>query len=283
VPAELDSDRFADLSKKWIIHFNGHMHSQTDLALITGASSGIGAEMARQLAARGTNLILTARRRDRLEALAGELTASYRIAVTVIESDLNRADGAERLVAQLAEQGLQPTTLINNAGFGYYGTFIEQSADDIEAMLQVDIRAVTILCRRLGQAMAERGGGSILNVSSFAAIAPIPRYAVYSGAKAYIISFSQALRHELGKRGVTVSVLCPGFTKTEFHDVSRHEKTSLMRATELTAPQVARAGLVGLQRGKFLIVPGWWYKLNLITAGILPRSLMSAISAAMVK
>src|SRR5205807_2561992 len=149
--------------------------------------------------------------------------------VDVAVADLNTPSGADRLVDELATRQLAPTTLVNNAGFGYYGNFLDQSPDDIEAMLQVDIRAVTILCRRLGQQMVERGRGAILNVASFAAIAPIPRYSMYSGAKAYIVAFSQALRHEVQKRGVKVSVLCPGFTKTEFHEVSRHEKTSLMK------------------------------------------------------
>lgn len=259
------------------------MQHGRELALVTGASSGIGAELAKQLAAKGTNLVLTARRRDRLEALAAELTTKHGIQTSVIENDLNTAEGADRLVDELAAKGLTPTMLINNAGFGYYDQFVEQSRDDIEALLQVNVRALTILCRRLGQKMAERGSGSILNVSSFAALAPIPRYAVYSGAKAYVIAFSQAIRHELARRGVKVCVLCPGFTKTEFHDVSRHEKSTLMRATELTPEQVARAGLRGLARGQFLIVPGWWYKLNSLTTRLLPRGMMSAISADIVK
>jgi len=259
------------------------MKQGSDLALVTGASSGIGAELARQLAAKRIDLVLTARRRDRLEALAGELAAQHGVEVTVIESDLNTPDGADRLVEALAARGLVPTMLINNAGFGYYSPLVEQLRDDIEAMLEVNVRAVTILCRRLGQAMAARGHGSILNVASFAALAPIPRYAVYSGAKAYVIAFSQALRHELWASGIKVSVLCPGFTKTEFHDVSRHGKTALMRLTELSVEQVARSGLRGLERGRFLIVPGWWYRLNSLTARLMPRGLMSAISAGIVK
>jgi uncharacterized protein len=259
------------------------MQQGRDLALITGASSGIGAELARQLAARRIDLLLTARRLDRLEALAGDLAAKYGVQATVIERDLNTPDGADRLVDELAARGLSPTMLINNAGFGYYGPFVEQSRDDVEAMLQVNVRAVTILCRRLGAAMAERGQGSILNVASFAALAPIPRYAVYSGAKAYVIALSQALRYELRASGIKVSVLCPGFTKTEFHEVSRHGKTSLMRLTELTVEQVAQSGLRGLERNRFLIVPGWWYKLNSLTARLMPRGLMSAISAGIVK
>jgi uncharacterized protein len=261
----------------------GLMQQGRELALVTGASSGIGAEIARQLAAKGYDLVLAARRRDRLEALAGEMSQKHGIQATVIESDLNASNGADRLIDALEVRSLAPTRLINNAGFGCYGSFIEQSRDDVEAMLQVNVRAVTTLCRRLGEAMAERGRGSILNVASFAALAPIPRYAVYSGAKAYVIAFSQALRHELGRKGVKVSVLCPGFTRTEFHDVSGHQKTALMRATELTVEQVARAAVRGMLSGRFLIVPGWWYQLNSIMAGLLPRQMMSAATAEIVK
>jgi short-subunit dehydrogenase len=253
------------------------------LALITGASSGIGAEFARQLAAKKTNLILTARRRDRLEALAAELTSKHAVQTTVIENDLNTEAGADRLVDELAARNLAPTILVNNAGFGYFNSFLEQPRDDIEAMLEVNIRAVTILCRRIGESMGQRGGGKILNISSFAALAPIPRYSVYSGAKAYVVAFSQALRHELARKNVNISVLCPGYTATEFHEVSRHEKTLIMRLTELTAPHVVRAGLNGLARNRFLIVPGWWYKLSLVISCVLPRPLMSALSAITVK
>src|SRR5262245_40512432 len=212
-----------------------YMPHGRDLALITGASSGIGAEFARQLAAKKVDLILSARRRDRLEALAAELVAKHAIQTIVIENELNTPNGADRLVDELATRGLSPTILINNSGFGYFSPFVEQPRDDIEAMLEVNIRAVTILCRRIGESMAERGGGKILNISSFGALAPIPRYSVYSGAKSYVIAFSQALRHELVRRGVHISVLCPGYTATEFHEVSRHDKTLLMCLTTLTA------------------------------------------------
>src|SRR5262245_34203894 len=255
------------------------MHPGLDLALVTGASSGIGAEFARQLAARRIDLILTARRRDRLETLANELATQHSIKATVIENDLNTADGADRLCDELAARQVAPTILINNAGFGYYSPFVEQPREDIEALLQVNVRALTILCRRLGAAMAQRKHGYILNVSSFAGLAPIPRYSVYSGAKAYVVGFTQGIRHELSRRGVKVSVICPGFTRTEFHDVSRHEKTALMRATELTPQQVARAGLAGLARGKLLIVPGWWCKINALAACLLTGLVMSALTA----
>lgn len=259
------------------------MQLKHELALVTGASSGIGAEFARRLAAEKTNLVLTARRLDRLEALAAELQRQHGVEVTVVEADLQSPAGPAHLLDRLQAAGHAPSILINNAGFGLYGPFLEQTPDQIDAMIQVDIRALTILSRLVGQQMAERGRGAILNVASFAAMAPIPRYAVYSGAKAYVVAFSQALHHELAHTGVSVSVICPGFTSTEFFDVSGHNKTQLMRATELTAPQVAAAGISGIKRGSFLIVPGWWYKLNTMTAALAPRTIMSAISGALVK
>jgi uncharacterized protein len=259
------------------------MQSRRELALVTGASSGIGMELARQLAARHADLILAGRRRDRLEALASELTAKHQVMATVLAGDLNTREGPDLLVQNLAMEQLAPTILINNAGFGFHGQFAEQAPDDIEAMLNVNVRALTLLCRGIGRSMAERGCGAILNVASFAAMAPIPSYAVYSGAKAYVVAFSQALRHELAPRGVNVSVVCPGFTPTEFFDVSRHRRSRLMRLTELSVEQVARSALRGLKRRQFLIVPGWWYKLNTLTASLAPRAIMSAISAQFVK
>jgi short-subunit dehydrogenase len=250
-----------------------------DLALITGASSGIGAQIARQLAARGIDLILTARRRERLEALAAELTTK----VVVIDADLAAADGPDHLLAQLATCNLAPTVLINNAGFGYFDLFLEQPREEIESMIAVNLRAATILSRELGAAMASRQHGYILSVASFAAIAPIPRYAVYSGAKAYLVAWTQALSHELRKSGVRVSVICPGFTRTEFHDVARHKKTRLMQWIELTPEEVARAAIRGLERGQLVIVPGWWYKFNAALTRLLPRSWATAMSAKAVR
>ena len=269
---------------------------QHDLALVTGASSGIGAEFARQLFARGIDVVLTARRGDRLEQLAAELThrsahaapgesgsRSGKPTVTIIPCDLEAADGADRLLAELAARRIAPTILINNAGFGYFDLFVEQSRDYIEAMIAVNLRAATILARELGGAMAARKHGYILSVASFAALAPIPRYAVYSGAKAYLVAWTQALAHELRKCNVRVSVVCPGFTNTEIHDVARHQKTRLMKLIELTPQQVAAAGLRGVSRGKLVIVPGWWYKLNAAATRLLPRSWSTAMSAKSVR
>lgn len=259
------------------------MPSPPDLALVTGASSGIGAELARQLAARRSNLILTARRLDRLQSLAAELKSTYSIRVNTIQNDLNAPGGPRQLIEQLSAESLEPTILINNAGLGQHGPFIEQSHDQIDTMLGVDIRALTLLTREIGAAMARRQHGAILNVASFAALAPIPTYAVYSGAKAYVVAFSQALRDELAPSGVSVSVICPGFTPTEFFDISKHQRSRLMRLTELSVEQVARAALRGLARRQFLIVPGWWYQLNRLSTALVPGPIISAISGRIVR
>ena len=259
------------------------MQPNGDVALITGASSGIGVEFARVLAARGVDLIVTARRVDRLEQLRRELESGHGVRVAVIGQDLADPDAVERLVVGVQELGLDVSILVNNAGLGYYGPVVEQDPDDVHAMLQVNVLALTRLTRMFAAQMQRRGRGYILNCSSFAALQPIPRYTIYSGAKAYVVAFSQALRHELKKTGIKVSVVCPGFTTTEFHDVARHKRTRLMRLTSLDAAHVAWAGIDGMFRGKILIVPGLWYKLNALVTRVLPRGMASALSAQMVK
>src|SRR4029079_9687755 len=163
------------------------MQPGRDLALVTGASSGIGAEFARQLAAQRIDLVVTARRKDRLEALAAELTAAHQIKVSVIDIDLLQPEGVQRLLEELTARQLSPTVLINNAGFGCYGNFHEQPPDDIEGMIAVNVRAATLLCRRFSKEMVKRKYGYILNVASSAAFLPIPHYSVYSGTKAYLV------------------------------------------------------------------------------------------------
>ncbi len=257
--------------------------AQRDLALVTGASSGIGAEIARALAARRIDLVVSARREERLDALQAELERAHGVRVTPIAVDLDTAGGADRLVDEIDKRQFAVSMLVNNAGFGFYGEVAKQPRERIDSMLQVNVRAVTTLSRRLAAGMVERRRGHILNMSSFAALQPIPRYSVYSGAKAYVLAYSLGLRHELARRGVMVSVACPGFTSTEFHQVAEHQKTALMRWTTLDPVHVARACVAGMLRGKAVIVPGLVYKAALLGGRFLPRSLGAAISAGVVK
>jgi short-subunit dehydrogenase len=259
------------------------MQPGRDLALVTGASSGIGAEFARQLAARSIDLVITARRKDRLERLAAEVTAVHKIKVTVIDIDLERPDGVERLLGELAARQLSPTILINNAGFGSYGDFNEQPLNEIEGMLAVNIRAATLLCRRLCEEMVKRKHGYILNVASASAFLPIPYYAVYSATKAYLVTLTQAVRHELEGTGVKLSVVCPGFTKTEFFDVAHGAKTSSIQRMEMSPESVCRAALRGLLANQLVVVPGARFKLYTMLSRIAPRFLVSALTANAVK
>jgi uncharacterized protein len=249
------------------------------VALVTGASSGLGVEFARLLAVRGWDLLITARRVDRLAKLAAELESQYAVGVTVIENDLNDAAGAERLYAEIEATGRSVSMLINNAGFGIFGQVADQSLATIDSMLQVNLVAVTQLARLCVVPMRQRGHGYILNVASFAALQPIPGYTVYSGTKAYVVAFSQGLRHELLGSGVRVSAIAPGFTATEFHKVSDHRWTWLMKRMTLDARHVAAAGIAGVLKGKPLIVPGWWYKANALTVRLLPHSVASTLAS----
>jgi len=259
------------------------MEPQPDVALVTGASSGIGAEFARLLAQRGWNLVISARRENRLVRLREEISARHGVRVTAIPSDLDTPQGAQQLFAATQALGPAVSMLVNNAGFGTYGPVPKQDLQTIHSMIQVNVTSLTTLTRLFAAEMRQRGCGYLLNVSSFAALQPIPRYAVYSGAKAYVVAFSQALRHELRGSGVRVSVLVPGFTATEFHKVARHRKTKLMRLTTLDARHVAKAGLAGVLQGKPVIVPGLWYKANALLCRVMPRSFASTLAARAVR
>lgn len=254
-----------------------------DVALVTGASSGIGAELARALARRKISLVLTARRLDRLEQLRSELIAEHGVEVEVIAHDLNDPDSGEKLAQELDRRGIKISILINNAGFGMYGNFLEQSPHEIESLLHVNVMALTALTRRLAPAMAERGHGRVLNVASMIAFTPAQRMAMYSASKAYVLALSQALDLELKRKGVRVSVLCPGFTETEFNDVAHWPATGLMKVLMLKAPHVAEAGIAGLLRGKRVIIPGWHYKLTAFVVRFIPRSLLLRMTAQTVR
>jgi uncharacterized protein len=226
-------------------------------ALVTGASSGLGTDFARDLASRGANIILVARRLDRLQAVAQEISKQYGVQTEVIAMDLVAENAAEQLVAQLAAANKPIDILINNAGYGLYGMFIETEWARLNNMLQLDIVALTHLSHVFGKAMAARGSGYILQVASIGAYQPSPTYAAYSAAKSYVLYFGEALNFELRPKGVKVTVLSPGVTKTEFLEVSGQTATAYQRLMMMQSKDVVRIGLDALARGKTSIVPGF--------------------------
>jgi hypothetical protein len=259
------------------------MQAQKHRALVTGASSGLGRELARVLARRGVDLVICARRQDRLDALAKELREANDIDVVVVTADLSTASGPQQLFDAVQDLRTPIDILVNNAGLGYFNPFLEQSIGQIEETLAVDVRALTILTRLFADSMKQQGGGRILQVSSFAGLQPIPRYCVYSAAKSYVVILTQSLRYELKNTGVSVSVVIPGFMPTEFHEVSHHEKTWMMKILSMPAGYVARKAVAGMFRGKIVITPGLFYQLNGLAQRLVPRSVACALSAWVVK
>jgi short-subunit dehydrogenase len=242
------------------------------VTLITGASAGLGAEFARQCAARGEAVVLVARRRDRLDALAAELGGE------AIAADLAEPGAPERLIAEVRSRGLSVDTLINNAGFGLAGRFAELPLDRQREMIGLNVRALTELCHLVLPDMRARRTGAILNLASTAAFQAGPNMAVYYASKAYVLSFSEALHQELKAKGIRVTALCPGPTATEFFAVAGAEKGRLARmATDPVA--VVRAGLDGLARNKAIVIPGAMNKTTAFSNRLLPRALMRRIVA----
>jgi short-subunit dehydrogenase len=244
------------------------------VTLITGASAGLGAEFARQCAKRGEALVLVARRRDRLDALAAELGGAR-----VIAADLGAPGAAARLIAEIEARGQSVGTLINNAGFGVAGKFADRPLDRQSAMIDLNVRTLVELCHLVLPAMRARGRGAILNVASTAAFQPGPNMAVYYASKAFVLSFTEALHHELKGSGIKVSALCPGPTATECGEVagSNSPALTLIRGE---SPYVVRAGLKGLDRNKAVVIPGLANKITAQISRVLPRATMRRIVGA---
>jgi short-subunit dehydrogenase len=245
------------------------METGYSCAMVTGASAGLGEEFARQLAGGIGKLVLVARRAERLERIAAELRAAFpRTAVMVIAADL--AEPRERIsvLEQAAAAGFAPDLLVNNAGLGDYGEFVTANWVHLDVMLRVNIEALTHLSHLAAPHMIRRGGGAILNVSSLASTLPIPDFAVYAATKAYVSSFSEALRIELREHGVRVMALCPGPVKTEFGEVARRQGSSEgMPAHALfyvPKEQVVAEALRGLDRDRARVFPG----LKIAAAGL---------------
>jgi short-subunit dehydrogenase len=250
------------------------------VVVVTGASAGIGAALARVFAEHGHELVLIARRESKLDALADEIAAGGRPRPLVLAIDLAQPEAGARIKAELAAHGLEPEYIVNNAGFGLVGEAAQLDHAEQLAMIDLNIRSLTELSLAFADTLARLRGG-ILNVASVAGFIPGPGMAVYYASKAYVLSFSEALHHELARRGVRVSVLCPGPVPTEFQaraGIPRvpFPRTGLPRvvgsnALTCTAEEVAEAGYEGLMRGRRVVVPGVANKAVTIITRLLPR------------
>jgi short-subunit dehydrogenase len=243
--------------------------------LITGASAGIGREFARQLASVVSTMILVARRNDRLEALELELKViNPDLEVYCRQLDLSDQAELKRFCDWLNESGLAVDLLVNNAGLGDRGTFAESKWDRVQAMLQVNIQALTYLVHRILPSMRKSGCGAILNVSSAASLVPVPNMAVYAATKAYVTSFSEALRAELRSSNVSVTALCPGPVPTEFGDVANRERDEyaapMPEYFTVSVQQVVREALNAVARDRARVIPGALVNLLMTTVAFLP-------------
>lgn len=252
-------------------------------ALITGASAGIGREFARQLGARANTLILVARRKERLESLRDELTqGNPNVRVHVHVTDLSDEQAVRDLYDWLEHENLEIDLLINNAGLGDIGPFSSGEAEKLKQMLSVNIAALTLLTRLLLPSMIKRGRGAILNVSSTAGFLPIAGFAVYAATKAYVNSFSEAIRAELRSTGITVTTLCPGPVPTEFTEVARRRLSGKERSSpafvQVSAEETVRTALDGLAKAKAVVVPGLIMKLGMLFVRLTPMPLLRLVS-----
>ena len=245
------------------------------VALVTGASAGLGVEFARQLSKRGHQLVLAARRRERLDRLARELGNARAVAI-----DLSKANSAAKLMADLEANGETVDLLVNNAGFGLIGRFAELDSKRERQMIDLNVGTLNDLCRAVVPAMIKRKSGGIINVASTAAFQPGPRMAVYFATKAFVLSLSEALHEELKPHGVNVTCLCPGPTRTEFGEVAGFGGNGMFDRVAMESPEVVKAGLDGLDKNKAVVIPGLVNRIGATSTRFAPRSLVRKIAGA---
>jgi short-subunit dehydrogenase len=249
------------------------------VALVTGASAGIGEEFARQLAARGHDLVLVARDRARLEALAKELSDAHGANAEVLPADLTNGEQ----LAVVEERARSVDMLINNAGYGTFGNFHELDLSVETRQVHLNVLALMRLTHAAAGGMAARGRGAILNVSSLAGFQPGPMNATYSATKAFIISFTEAVHEEMKGTGVSVSVLCPGFTHTAFQERANAPASGVPGFMWQNAPEVAQAGLDGVAKNKAIIIPGQLNKVLGTFSNMTPHAVTRRMGAAVLK
>jgi short-subunit dehydrogenase len=249
--------------------------SESSTCLVTGASSGIGKEIARELAKRGRGLTLVARRKDRLTELAAELTEAHGVRTETVGCDLSSPAARKRMMQTVNDRGLEVEVLVNNAGFGSAGRFQSLDRGAELKMVRTNVEAVVDLCASYVPDMVERGRGAVLNVASVAAYQPVPRQSTYAATKAFVLSFTEGLHVDLKGTGVTATALCPGPTRTEFGDAAGipdelFEIPGLVYKPE----QMAAAGVKAMERGRRAVVPGATNLVSAVGGRLMPRALV---------
>jgi uncharacterized protein len=243
--------------------------------LVTGASSGIGAEIARDLAARRHGVTLVARREERLKELARELERNHGVRAEIIAASVSHREGRQELVEEIERRGLTVEVLVNNAGFGSGGRFQNQEVEREEEMVRTNIEAVVGLCAIYASRMVARGRGAILNVGSVAGFQPVPRQTTYAATKAFVNSFTEALHTDLSGTGASATLVCPGFTQTEFAEVGGLGSFDQLPSFLVDTPrEVAQAAVEGMAKGKRTVVPGAHNVVTALGGRFAPRSLL---------
>ena len=250
--------------------------STTSTCLVTGASSGIGTDIARELAQRGHGVTLVARREDKLREVAEELSSRHGIRAETIGCDLGEAAERERLVKEIESRGLTVEVLANNAGFGTGGRFQRLGLDRELQLVRLNVEAVVHLCGIYAPQMARRGQGAILNVASTVAFQPLPRQATYSASKSFVLHFTEALNADLHGTGVTVTTLCPGLTQTEFFEVGgmSEEASNAPDFMIMSAAETAKIGVRGVEKGRRTVVAGSFNAAGAVGGRLMPRSIL---------
>lgn len=252
-------------------------------AVVTGASSGLGIDFAHLLAERGAHLVLVARRAPELETLAAELQQKFGVRTHVVPMNLARPGVGQELKANLDAAGITVDVLVNNAGYGLHGDFLEQPLERTLDMLQLDVLSLTELTHVFGNDMARRGRGHILLIASIGAFQATPTYAAYGASKAYVLMFGEALHEELQARGVTVTTLSPGVTRTSFFAVAGQKPNAIQRLTMMESRPVAQLGLAALQAGRASLVAGFMNALTVFLVRFTPRWLQPRLARAAMK
>lgn len=251
---------------------------QRETALVTGASLGIGLELAKNFAEDGIDLILVARSEDKLKAIAKEFEEKCGVKVTVLAQDLAASGAAAELHRRVADLGLTVDYLVNNAGAGQYGKFLEINPEVDDRMLQLNMIVLTEATRLFAKDMTRRGKGRVLNVASTAAFQPGPLMATYYATKAYVLSLSEALNNEFKDQGVTVTALCPGPTRSGFQDNAKMDGSRILKLGMMEAAPVAKIGYQGMRKGRAVVIPGAGNKVLAQSIRFTPRAVVTKLS-----